>query len=92
MSKSVHYQNNMRKKITLILSIILLISSCAPRYIERPPAPDSLFDAINIQDNKRPKKDKQIWKVLVFSTVSFMVYTMIEHNNIGYKPNGWNGR
>ena len=84
--------DNMRKKITLLLSIILLISSCAPRYIDRPPAPDSLFDAINVQDNKRPKKDKQIWKVLVFSTVSFMVYTMIDHNNIGYKPNGWNER
>ena len=78
--------------MALLVVMFLLTFSCAPRYVERPPAPDSLFDAINIQDNKRPKKDKQIWKVLVFSTVSFMVYTMIEHNNIGYKPNGWNGR
>ena len=53
---------------------------------------DSLFDAINVKDNKRPKKDKEIWKVLVFSTITFMIYTMTEHNNIGYKPNGWNGK
>ena len=83
----------MRKKVTsLFISIVILINSCSPRYIDRAPAPDSLFEAINIQDNKRPKKDKQIWKVLVFSTVTFMIYTMVEHNNIGYKPNGWDGR
>ena len=83
----------MRKKVTsLLFSIIILINSCSPKYVDQAPAPDSLFDAINIQDNKRPKKDKQIWKVLVFSTVTFMIYTMVEHNNIGYKPNGWDGR
>jgi len=83
----------MRKKVTsLLFSIVILINSCSPRYIDQAPAPDSLFDAINIQDNKRPKKDKQIWKVLVFSTVTFMIYAMVEHNNIGYKPNGWDGR
>lgn len=83
----------MRKKVTsLLFSIVILINSCSPRYIDRAPAPDSLFEAINIQDNKRPKKDKQIWKVLVFSTITFMIYTMIEYNNIEYKPNGWNGK
>ena len=83
----------MRKKVTsLLFSIIILISSCSPKYIDQPPASDSLFDAININDNKRPKKDKEIWKVLVFSTITFMIYTMTEHNNIGYKPNGWNGK
>tara|TARA_R100001163_G_scaffold44355_1_gene33478 strand:- start:3194 stop:3445 length:252 start_codon:yes stop_codon:yes gene_type:complete len=83
----------MRKKVTsLLFSIIILISSCSPRYIDQPPAPDSLFDAINVKDNKRPKKDKEIWKVLVFSTITFMIYTMTEHNNIEYKPNGWNGK
>ena len=83
----------MRKKvISLLFSIIVLISSCSPKYIDQTPAPDSLFDAININDNKRPKKDKEIWKVLAFSTITFMIYTIIEYNNIGYKPNGWNGR
>ena len=44
----------MRKKVTsLLFSIIILISSCSPRYIDQPPAPDSLFDAINVKDNKR---------------------------------------
>ena len=83
----------MRKKVTsLLFIVVILINSCSPKYVDQAPAPDSLFDAINIQDNKRPKKDKQIWKVLVFSTVTFIIYTMVEHNNIGYKPNGWDGR
>jgi hypothetical protein len=83
----------MRKKVaSLLFSIIILVNSCAPRYIDQAPPPDSLFDAINIQDNKRPKKDKEIWKVLVFSTITFMIYTAIEYDNLQYKPNGWIGR
>ena len=46
----------MRKKVTsLLFSIIILISSCSPRYIDQPPAPGSLFDAINVKDNKMRK-------------------------------------
>ena len=80
-----------KKVISLLLSISILFTSCASVQHENL-SPDTLFDAINIKDNKRPKKDKEIWKVLVFSTITFMIYTIIEYNNIGYKPNGWNGR
>jgi len=67
----------MKKKIfAIIFSFIILSASCAPRYVERPPAPDSLFEAINVQDNKRPKKDKAIMKTLVFSTVAFVLHIL----------------
>ena len=80
-----------KKVISLLLSIIILFASCASVQHENL-SPDTLFDAINIKDNKRPKKDKEIWKVLVFSTITFMIYSAIEYNNLQYKPNGWNGR
>ena len=80
-----------KKVISLLLSIIILFASCASVQ-HKNLAPDTLFDIVNIKDNKRPKKDKEIWKVLVFSTITFMIYTSIEYNNLQYKPNGWNGR
>ena len=67
----------MKKKIfAIIFSFIILSASCAPRYVERPPAPDSLFEAINIQDNNRPKKDREIMKTLVFSTTVFIIHIL----------------
>ena len=80
-----------KKVISLLLSISILFTSCASVQHENL-SPDTLFDAINIKDNKRPKKDKEIWKVLVFSTITFMIYSAIEYNNLQYKPKGWNGR
>ena len=77
-----------KKVISLLLSVIILFASCASVQHENL-APDTLFDIVNIKDNKRPKKDKEIWKVLVFSTITFMIYTAIEYNNLQYKPNGW---
>ena len=80
-----------KKLISLLLRVIILFASCASVQHENL-APDTLFDIVNIKDNKRPKKDKEIWKVLVFSTITFMIYTAIEYNNLQYKPNGWGER
>ena len=64
------------KKLLVLVVMFLLTFSCAPRYVERPPAPDSLFEAINVQDLNRPKKDKMIMKTLIFSTAVFILHVL----------------
>ena len=61
----------MKKILTIVF--VFLIFSCAPRYVERPPQPDTLFEALNIPDNNRPKKDKSIMKGLLFLTTGFVL-------------------
>jgi hypothetical protein len=57
-----------------LIIIFLLLSSCASVQQERL-APDTLFDAINVNDNN-PKRNKGIMKTLVFSTAVFVLVTL----------------
>tara|TARA_A100001391_G_scaffold68893_3_gene44018 strand:- start:299 stop:499 length:201 start_codon:yes stop_codon:yes gene_type:complete len=61
-----------------LIIIFLLFTNCASVQHERL-APDNLFDAINIKDNN-PKRNKDIIKTLVFSTVVFILTTIAENN------------
>jgi len=64
----------MKKILAMLLAFSIF--SCAPRYIERPPQPDTLFEALNIPDNNRPKKDKSIMKGLLFLTAGFVLHIL----------------
>jgi|TARA_B100000085_G_scaffold265699_1_gene273706 uncharacterized membrane protein YagU involved in acid resistance len=81
----------MRKKIiALLFSTIILFGSCAsakPSW-DRVEPPSTLLEAVGVEEKDNPKVKKDIWKTLVFTTVSFMIYSVVEHNNIKYNPNG----
>ena len=39
---------------------------------------------VGVQEKENKKLNKGIWKTLVFSTISFMIYKGVEHNNLKY--------
>ena len=60
-----------------IIIILLLFSSCASSKPSWDRVnPDTLFEAINVKDLKTREKDKNILKVLSFSTLTFIIYTL----------------
>tara|TARA_B100001115_G_C15802848_1_gene397206 strand:- start:760 stop:1002 length:243 start_codon:yes stop_codon:yes gene_type:complete len=77
----------MRKKIlSLVFSGIILFGSCVsakPSWEYKEP-PTTLLDAIGVNEKENKTLNKRIWKTLVFSTISFMIYRTVEHNNIKY--------
>ena len=77
----------MRKQIlSLVFSGIILCGSCAsakPSWEYKEP-PTTLLDAVGVQEKENKKLNKRIWKTLVFSTISFMIYRTVEHNNLKY--------
>ncbi len=77
----------MRKQIlSLVFSGIILFGSCAsakPSWEYKQP-PTTLLDAVGVQEKENKKLNKRIWKTLVFSTISFMIYKGVEHNNLKY--------
>ena len=70
----------MKKRLTLLLvTTFILAGSCAsakPSW-EYKKAPDTLFEALNIKDTKRPKKDKAILKTLAFSSAVFIINVLV---------------
>jgi len=77
----------MRKQIlSLVFSGIILFGSCVsakPSWEYKEP-PTTLLDAVGVQEKENKKLNKRIWKTLVFSTISFMIYRTVEHNNLKY--------
>tara|TARA_Y100001937_G_scaffold11548_1_gene14280 strand:+ start:9345 stop:9587 length:243 start_codon:yes stop_codon:yes gene_type:complete len=77
----------MRKKIlSLVFSGIILFGSCVsakPSWEYKEP-PTTLLEAIGVNEKENKTLNKRIWKTLVFSTISFMIYRTVEHNNIKY--------
>ena len=71
----------MKKKFTSILAAtLILFASCAsakPSW-EKKKAPDTLFEALNIKDTERPKKDKAILKTLVFTSAMYVINVLIK--------------
>ena len=63
-------------KMKKLIIIFLLLTNCASVPQERL-ASDNIFDAVNINDNN-PKRNKDIMKTLVFSTVVFILTTIAE--------------
>jgi|TARA_R100001463_G_scaffold11949_6_gene33034 hypothetical protein len=60
-----------------IIIILLLFSSCASSKPSWDRVnPDTLFEAINVKDLETREKDKNILKVLSFSTLTFIIYTL----------------
>lgn len=57
-----------------IIITLLLFTNCASVPQERL-APNSIFDAVNINDNN-PKRNKGIMNTLVFSTAVFILTTI----------------
>ena len=60
-----------------LIVIFLLFASCAsnkPSWDRVPP--DTLFEAINVKDLETREKDKNILKVLSFTTLTFIIYTL----------------
>jgi len=57
--------------------ILLLFSSCASSKPSWDRVnPDTLFEAINVKDLERREKDKNILKVLSFTTLTWLIYTL----------------
>tara|TARA_B100000900_G_scaffold140731_1_gene119238 strand:+ start:1146 stop:1388 length:243 start_codon:yes stop_codon:yes gene_type:complete len=77
----------MRKKIlSLVFSGIILFGSCVstkPTWEYKKP-PSTLLDAVGVKEKENKILNKRIWKTLVFSTISFMIYRTVEHNNLKY--------
>ena len=77
----------MRKKIlSLVFSGIILFGSCVsakPSWEYKEP-PTTLLEAIGVNEKENKTLNKRIWKTLVFSTISFMIYRTVEHNNLKY--------
>jgi len=77
----------MRKKIlSLVFSGIILFGSCVsakPSWEYKEP-PTTLLEAMGVNEKENKTLNKRIWKTLVFSTISFMIYRTVEHNNIKY--------
>lgn len=68
-----------KKAILLLIATFILIGSCAsakPTW-EYKKAPDTLFEAFNIKDTDRPKKDKAILKTLAFTSAMFVINILI---------------
>ena len=60
-----------------LIVIFLLFSSCAsnkPSWDRVPP--DTLFEVMNVKDLETREKDKNILKVLSFTTLTFIIYTL----------------
>ena len=68
--------DNTLYKMKKLIIIFLLFTNCASVQHEAL-APDNIFDAVNINDNN-PKRNKDIMKTLVFSTVVFILTTIAE--------------
>ena len=62
------------KKLIIILLLFFSCASNKPAWDRVPP--DTLFEAMNIKDLETRKKDKNILKVLSFTTLTFIIYTL----------------
>lgn len=68
----------MKKTLPFLITFTILFSSCmsAKPSWEYKRAPKTLFEAINVKDSKDTKKDKSIMKVLLFTTTTFVLWTL----------------
>ena len=74
------------KKVLVLVTVLLLACSCAsakPSWEYKEP-PTTLLEAMGVNEKENKTLNKRIWKTLVFSTISFMIYRTVEHNNIKY--------
>ena len=75
----------MRKQIlSLVFSGIILFGSCTKKPSWEYKEPPTTLLEVGVQEKENKKLNKRIWKTLVFSTISFMIYTTVEHNNLKY--------